>query len=218
VQVEQKPWSQFQQVTLVISKLPAVVTKLWQCGKLHVLEASVEKGEICEKESENAVLQRVGRQARAQECHSRRRRGKVGTLKKHKGSTGELSMPYAPPGADSVLEVSAEWGGNMCGRVRERGVFSVWDDRRERKNASRRRRGKVGTLKKHKGSTGGKCQCRRGAVNAVRTTEIGRCVATHRLQRSLSRSENALRSVSRECKNASRRSKKGTKKGTKIFF
>ena len=47
-----------------------------------------------------------------------------------------------------------EKGGNMCGRVRERGVFSVWDDRRERKNASRRRRGKVGTLKKHKGSTG----------------------------------------------------------------
>jgi hypothetical protein len=90
----------------------------------------------------------------------RRRRGKVGTLKKHKGSTGELSMPYAPPGADSVLEVSVERGGNMCGRVRERGVFSVWDDRRERKNASRRRRrGKVGTQKNTRGR-------RVGSVNA----------------------------------------------------
>jgi hypothetical protein len=44
--------------------------------------------------------------------------------------------------------------------VRERGAFSAWDDRRERKNASRRRRrGKSGTLQKNKGSTG-KCQCR----------------------------------------------------------
>jgi hypothetical protein len=97
----------------------------------------VEKGEICEKESENAVLQRVGRQARAQECQQEEE-GKSWNPKKTQGVDGGASMPYAPPRADSVLEVSVERGGNMCGRVRERGVFSVWDDRRERKNASRR--------------------------------------------------------------------------------
>ena len=43
-------------------------------------------------------------------------------------------------------EASVKRGWNLCGRVRERGVFSVWDDRRERKNASRRRSQNVGTL------------------------------------------------------------------------
>ena len=141
---------------------------------------------------------------------SRRRRGKVGTLKKHKGSTGERQC------RTHHRERTACWrclwrGVGICVEESENAVCSVCGTTGESARMPAGG-GKSGTLKKHKGSTGGKCQCRRGAVNTVRTTEIGRCVATHWLQRSLSRSENVLRSVSRECKNASRRTKKGTKR------
>jgi hypothetical protein len=63
------------------------------------------------------------------------------------GIGGEVSMPYAPPGAGSVLEASVERAG-ICVSVREHSVFSVSLDRRECKNASRLRSEQVGTLKK----------------------------------------------------------------------
>jgi len=75
-------------------------------GADSVLEASVEKGGHMCTESESAVRSACG--ATGDSARMPAGGGKSGTLKKHKGSTGELSMPYAPPGADSVLEVSAE--------------------------------------------------------------------------------------------------------------
>jgi hypothetical protein len=85
------------------------------------------------------------------------------------------------------------WRGvGICVRVRERGPFNVSVDRRERKNARRRRRSKkVGTKKKTRGRRGGSVNADEGgsvnadeggSVNAVRTTGFRRCVATPALQ------------------------------------
>jgi len=94
----------------------------------------------------------------------RKNASRGGTKKKTRVMGG--SMPYAPPGAGSVLEASVERVGIYVS-VREHSAFSVSLDRRECKNASRRRSKQVGTLKKTrvggtKQGSGGDCQCRQG--------------------------------------------------------
>ena len=81
----------------------------------------------------------------------------------------------ADGGANTVRTTgSGQRVGGVCGEgwayvygVRERGAFSVWGDRRQRKNASRR--GKKRNPKKTQRVDG-------GAVNAVRTTGSGQRV------------------------------------------
>jgi hypothetical protein len=65
------------------------------------------------KSQRTRCVQCVGRQARAQECQQKEEEGEKRNPTKKQGVDGEVSMPYAPPGADSVLEASVERGGNM---------------------------------------------------------------------------------------------------------
>jgi hypothetical protein len=125
-------------------------------------------------ESESAVRSVRGAfSAWCVQCKQKEEEGEKRNPKKARGQRGEVSMPtgvlipYAPPGADSVLEASVEKGGHMCTESESAVRSACGGDRRQRKNASRR--GKKRNPKKTQRVDG-------GAVNAVRTTGSGQRV------------------------------------------